>query len=361
MMTKTSHSIDQNKIKILCDKVCDNIDTLLDHFNLEHRQNGRFISMSCPIHGGDNPSAMNLYPEGDTYRGNWKCRTHQCEKVFKSSIIGFIRGVLSNKQYGWAEDGNRTVSFAEALKFASDFVNLDLDNIQVNKSQKNKQSFVSQMSILAVDTAIQNKPQISRKKIRQLLSVPSRYFIGRGFSSEILDKYDVGDCLNKNREMYNRAVVPIYDTTHTFMIGCTGRALEESTKPKWKHSDGFKAENTLYNFWYAKEHISKLREVILVESPGNVWKLEMAGIHNGLAIFGSNFSDKQKMLLDTSGAMTIIVITDSDDAGEEARKQIQKKCEKIYNIQHIRVSKNDIAELTVDEINEEIKNRIAHD
>ena len=361
MMTKTSRSIDQNKIKLLCDSVCDNIDALLTHFDLEYRQNGRFISMSCPIHGGDNPSAMNLYPEGETYRGNWICRTHQCEKVFKSSIIGFIRGVLSHKQHGWTEEGNRTVPFADALKFASDFVSLDLDNLQVDKTQKNKQKFVSQVSILSVDASTQNSQQISRKKIRQLLNIPSQYFINRGFTEEILDKYDVGDCVNSNREMYNRAVVPIYDSAHSFMIGCTGRSLKEGLKPKWKHSDGFKAENTLYNFWYAKEHIAKLREVILVESPANVWKLEMAGIRNSVAVFGSNLSDKQKMLLDTSGAMTIVVITDSDEAGEEARKQIQKKCEKIYNIQHIRVSKNDIAELSIPEINTEIKNRVTHD
>jgi DNA primase len=314
--------------------------------------------MSCPIHGGDNITALNLYPEGDTYRGNWKCRTHQCEKIFKSSIIGFIRGVLSHQQHGWSEDGDKAVPFSEALKFASDFVDLDLDNIKINKTQKNKQSFISQVSILTTDTNANKKAEISRKQIRQLLKLPSAYFLRRGFSTEILDKYDVGDCLNPKREMYNRAVVPIYDMSHKFMVGCTGRAIDDNLKPKWKHSDGFKAENNLYNFWYAKEHIAKLREVILVESPGNVWKLEMAGIHNSVAMFGANLADKQKMILDTSGAMTIIVITDNDNAGEEARKQIQKKCEKIYNIQHIRVSQNDIAELTIDQINTEIKDRI---
>lgn len=361
MMTKTYHSIDQTKIKILCDKVCDHIDSLFQHFDLEYRHNGKFISMNCPVHGGDNPGAINIYPEGETYRGNWKCRTHQCEKVFKSSIIGFIRGVLSHKQYGWTTEGEQTVTFADALKFASDFVDMDLNNIQVNKIQKNKQNFISQASILSTDKILDVKPTITRKKARELLSIPSAYFCNRGFSTEILDKYDVGDCLTKNREMYGRAVVPIYDNDHRFMIGCSGRSLDDSVKPKWKHSDGFRAENTLYNFWYAKEHISKLREVILVESPGNVWKLEMAGIHNSLGLFGSNLSDKQKMLLDTSGAMTIIVITDSDNAGEEARKLIQKKCEKIYNIKHIRVSKNDIADLSIEEINTEIKNRIHND
>ena len=59
------------------------------------------VSMACPIHQGDNSSALNLYIEGDSYRANWKCRTHQCEKTFKGSILGFTRGLLSYQKYNW--------------------------------------------------------------------------------------------------------------------------------------------------------------------------------------------------------------------------------------------------------------------
>lgn len=359
MMTKTYHSIDQNKIKVLCDKICDDIDNLLDHLGLEYKRNGKFISLHCPIHGGDNKTAINIYPDGDTYRGNWKCRTHQCEKTFRGSIIGFIRGVLSHKKYDWSKSGDRTVTFVDALKFASDFVELDIDSIELNKIEKNKQSFVSKVSILTTKDQNIGINVIPRSKIKNALKIPSQYFMSRGFSEEILAKYDVGDCLNKNKEMFNRAVVPIYDNDHMFMIGCTGRSLSDDIKPKWKHSEGFKSENCLYNFWYAKPYIQKLREAIIVESPGNVWKLEMAGIHNSLCMFGANLTDKQRMLLDTSGAMTIIVITDNDAAGEEARNQIEKKCSKIYNIRHLRVSSNDIADLSVDQIHKEIKDNIS--
>jgi DNA primase len=151
--------------------------------------------------------------------------------------------------------------------------------------------------------------------------------------------------------MSGRAVVPIYDTDYQHMIGCSGRSVSDELKPKWKHNKGFSAENCLYNFWFAKKYIKESRTAIIVESPGNVWKLESNGIHNAVAIFGSNLNDKQKMLLDTSGAMTLVIITDSDDAGMKARTQIDNKCKKIYNIQHIHISKNDIAELS----NEEIK------
>jgi DNA primase len=139
------------------------------------------------------------------------------------------------------------------------------------------------------------------------------------------------------------------------MVGCSGRSIMDDVKPKWKHSTGFRAEETLYNYWYAKDFIKKSGVVIVVESPGNVWRLEESGIHNSVAIFGSNLGDKQKMLLDISGAMTIITIMDNDDAGKKAAAQIQKKCERTYNIKNIDIGYSDIGEMTIEQINTEIK------
>jgi hypothetical protein len=335
--------------------------------------NGKFISMSCPIHGGDNNSALNLYHTGDHYRGNWKCRTHHCEEVFKSSIIGFIRGILSNREHNWSKDGDKTSSFQDALNYATNFLNLSINDIHINKNTKDKNTFISNVKLLQHNNQKTNNG-IMRSSIRKSLNIPSPYFISRGFSKEILDKYDVGDCDNSNKEMYNRAVVPVYDIDHKFMVGCTGRSIfekcteckafhdnecpngEESWKhSKWRHNAGFKTQEHLYNYWYAKKHIIESAIVILVESPGNVWKLEENKIHNSVAIFGSNLTDRQKTILDMSGAMTIITIMDNDEAGKKATKTIYDKCHKTYNIKNISLSKNDIADMTSEEIEREIK------
>lgn len=372
---KKSISIDQNKIKIVCDKICDRIEDLLEYFGLEHRDNGRFITMSCPIHGGDNDSALNLYHTGDHYRGNWKCRTHHCEEIFKGSIIGFIRGILSHREYNWNKNGDSVCTFKEALDFTTKFLDISLKDIKVSNIQKDKNSFVHNTKILTSN--IESKhPIISRNTVRKNLSIPSQYFIDRGFSATILDKYDVGDCKSSGKEMADRAVVPIYDQSYSTMVGCTGRSIfnkcdkckafhndnekcpdsESSWKmSKWKHSTGFKTQDSLYNFWFAQEYIKDLGSAILVESPGNVWKLEENDIHNSVALFGSNLSDRQKTLLDMSGAMSLIIIMDNDEAGEKARLQINNKCNRTYNIKHIKISKNDIAEMTQDEIQNEIR------
>lgn len=371
--TKKSTSFDQNKIKIVCDQLCDKIDSLLDHFELEYKMNGKFITMSCPIHGGDNNGALNLYHTGDHYRGNWKCRTHNCETVFKSSIIGFIRGILSNRKYNWSKDGDPGCSFNEALDYAVKFLNVSLKDIKVSNVSKEKNIFVNNIKILNNDNT-NDEIKIKRELIQKTLDIPSKYFISRGFSATILKKYDVGDCTNSKKEMANRAVVPVYDTDHKFMVGCTGRSFFEKCSKcksyhdndcpdsenswkysKWKHSHGFKTQQHLYNYWYAKEHILSSGIVILVESPGNVWKLEENGIHNSVALFGANLTDRQKTILDMSGAMTIITIMDNDEAGHKAAKIIEDKCNRTYNIKNVTISKNDIAEMSTDEINKEIK------
>jgi 5S rRNA maturation endonuclease (ribonuclease M5) len=65
-------------------------------------------------------------------------------------------------------------------------------------------------------------------------------------------------------------------------------------------------------------------------------------------------SDKQKLLIDSSGAMNIILLMDNDDAGQKACKQITEKCKKIYRIYSPTFDGPDVGELSVDEIKNSI-------
>jgi len=350
IMTKKSHSYDQFQLNAISNLACDRIEDLLKALDINnYRLMDRMVTFTCPIHGGDNESAFNLYHQGDDYRGNWKCRTQQCESTFRSSLIGFVRGCLSHNKYGWKQPGDQVATFAESVDFIVKFTEHDLKDIKVSKKQKEKDTFVSTIKVLATQD---QKPVrvITRNTIVKALKIPSTYFLNRNFSSEILIKYDIGDCVTDGKEMSGRAVVPIYDHDHQFMVGCSGRATNNGMVPKWKHSDGFKAEECLYNYWYAKDHIKKTSVVVLVESPGNVWRLEESGIHNSVALFGASLKDKQKILLDISGAMTIITIMDSDEAGKKAAEQIKVKCNKTYNVINLTIDYPDVAEMGVESI-----------
>jgi 5S rRNA maturation endonuclease (ribonuclease M5) len=370
-----SRLTDQFKLKILCDDLCDNIESLLDHFELEYKSNGKMMSMCCPIHGGDNPSAISLYYTGDNYRGNWKCRTHNCEKIFKGSILGFIRGIISNKKYHWEKDGDKFCSFKEAVEFATKFLDKDLSNIKISNADRNKKVFTAVVGYIHNEVKELQK-LVKRDSIVKALDIPAKYFIDRGYSEETLKKYDVGLCDKPGKEMYNRIVVPIYDDNYEYMVGCSGRSIFEKCDKcssfhdpnhvcpnkdnqwvysKWKHSKDFKSQNHLYNFWFAKEHIMKSNIAIILESPGNVWRLEENGIHNSVGIFGSSLSDRQKVILDSSGAMSLVILTDNDEAGRKAAEQIKIKCQNTYKIYIPKITAKDVGEMTTEQINEEIK------
>lgn len=375
MTKKKSFSLDQTQIQYIGDLLCDDIDNLLASLDIEsYKKLDRMISMSCPIHGGDNESAFNLYYQGDHYRGNWKCRTHNCEETFKGSIIGFIRGCISHNVYGWSKPGDKVCHFNEALNFARSFIKQDLPALKVSKKTKEKNSFINTIRYIKSNSN-SNKNKIPREFVQKNLQIPSQYFLSRGFLPETLIKYDVGECLVEGREMFRRAVVPIYDHEYQYMVGCSGRSLFEKCSKckafhkenencpdngyswklsKWKHSYKFKSEEHLYNFWFAKSYIKESLSVILVESPGNVWRLEEAGIHNSVAIFGSSLSDRQKMILDTSGAMTIITMMDNDEAGQKAAQQVFDKCSKTYNVINIKLNYPDVACMSTNQIKNEI-------
>ena len=374
-MKTQSPLTDQYKLKALCDDLCDDIESLLDHFELEYKSNGKMMSMCCPIHGGDNPSAISLYYTGDNYRGNWKCRTHNCEKVFKGSIIGFIRGIISARKYKWEKEGDKFCSFKEVVEFATSFIKKDLDSIKISGSDRNKKAFTALVNYIHQETQSTEK-LIKREVITKSLNIPAQYFIDRKYSSDILTKYDVGLCEKSGKEMSSRVVVPIYDNDYKYMVGCSGRSIFEQCRlcgsyhdpnkscpdeehrwiySKWRHSKDFKSQNHLYNFWFAKQNIMSSAVAIIVESPGNVWRLEENGIHNSVAIFGSSMSDRQKIILDSSGAMSLVILTDNDEAGKKAAEQIKEKCQNTYKIYIPKISKNDIGEMTNEEIDKEIK------
>lgn len=380
MMINKSRSYNQQQLKLLSDHLCDDIDNLLDSLNVvDYKMMDRMIVMRCPIHGGDNNSACNLYYKGDSYRGNWKCRTHQCEETFKGSIIGFIRGCLS-KQNGWTGPGDPMVSFNDAVDYAMQFTKKKPANLKISRKEIEKTNFVSIVNHIHTENKQDNdSPKVSRQSIRKNLQIPSPYFLSRGFSSNVLDKYDVGECSVSGKEMYNRAVVPVYDNNHSYMVGCSGRSLFsvcEKCKSyhditehcpsddyrwqysKWKHNKGFKTQEHLYNLWYAKDYIQQSKSLVLVESPGNVWRLEEAGIHNSLAIFGSVLQDKQKLILDTTGAMSIYILMDNDEAGKKAAGKIYDKCHKTYNIYNIDIDHADVGEMTISEVQEIISPQI---
>jgi 5S rRNA maturation endonuclease (ribonuclease M5) len=366
--TSRSNKYDYGKVNSLCKIAVQHLDQIYEYFGIRSSYKNEILVKSvCPIHGGDNNTALNMYYNGD-YKIHYKCRTHQCEEFFGNGFIGFIKGCLSKFRYQWEKEGDKEASFKEALDFLQGFLKQDLNNLEPENINLEKLKFGGLVN--ALSSAGARGSQITGEMYRSRVDVPCQYYLDRGFSRDVLEEYDVGYCENPEKPMYERAVVPIYDNSHQFIVGCTGRSVFPKCKdcgsfhnpirkchhfPKWFHSKGFQKEKWLYNYWKAKEYISKTGVAILVESPGNVWRLSESGIHNVVAIFGTSFNNDQKNLLDESGALSLICLMDNDEAGRKAAKKIEEQCSRLYRIYFPSFDSNDIADLSIDKVTSDIK------
>ena len=110
----------------------------------------------------------------------------------------------------------------------------------------------------------------------------------------------------------------------------------------------------MYNYWFATEHIQKKGVAILVEGAGDVWRLEQNGVHIGLGLFGTELTDPQRILLDRSGALSIIALLDPDKAGREGAKKLKSQLGRQYRM-YFPHTREDVGDLNADEITEDIK------
>ena len=329
-------TLTQTQLLNICDRLLQNIPRLLDHLKIEDviEYPNRF-SFPCPIHGGDNPEGCSLF-----HIGVWQCWTHQCEDEFKKNIFGFVRGVLTHRR-------KQKVSISQTAQFCLNFLGENIDNIADNNISK-------EIDVMEIFSKQRDRIQteITRDQIVQKLKIPSQYYINRGFLPQTLETFDVGLCEEVNKQMSNRVVVPIYDEDFQY-VGCAGRALGNDVKPKWLYSKGFK-KSVLYGLNMAKNAIRETGSVILVEGQGDVWRMHEAGYRQTVGIFGCSVTDDQLLILEESGALNMVILTDSDEAGEIAYKKIVKKCGRRFNYYRPSISTKDVGDMTIDQIQQEL-------
>lgn len=349
-----------------------NLDKFIAYLHLELQSDNKKYSGICPIHAdSDNINAFIMYKN----TGIWMCNTHHCEQIFSRYPIGFIKGILSNKN-GWQceQDQEKIVSNYEVDKFVNSIIssnNIKSFTTPPKSSPEisEKSKFIRQIALLKNAKKLNN-----RENFRKQAIIPSDYYLKRNFSREILDKYDVGILTDPYHSFYNRTVIPIYDTNYQYILGYTSRSIFEkciicgtyhdlnkicpinqdyNKNNKWEHSKGFKKESCLYNIWFAQK---KLKDsLIICEGPSHCWRLSEAGYDNSVAIFGSSISQYQTNIIKKLNINKIILPWDVDAAGDLTRQQIKKMLGGKFDYQEIMLSYGDIADASIDEIKDLLK------
>lgn len=351
--------LSSDKLNELSQNILNNFTSIAQNLDLNLNERSDCFCGCCPIHeGSDNPNAFVMYKN----TGVWMCLTHGCHKIFRQTPIGFIRGVLSSNN-GWKNytDANKICSFDETVAKIHQIIGGQA--ICKNKTR----------SIIKTPSEVYEEQSHSIDAFRQQICCPSKYYMQRGFDETILRKFLVGENLRHDTPMKNRVLVPIFDENLQHIVGCTARTLfdkcivcggfhpnketcpdpkmEPKAYQKWSHNKGFKKTRYLYNFWNVKNTYEKYnKDIILVEGPSEVWKLEEAGILNSMAIFGSGITGHQIDLVSRLTPSRIITIMDSDEGGLHAEESCLEAFKNRYKIECIMPSKNDLGDMSKQEI-----------
>lgn len=171
----------------------------------------------------------------------------------------------------------------------------------------------------------------NQEEIKALL--PSYGFYNKkGISNETLKLFRSGFC--QGGKMYGRYVFPIISPDGS-LVGLSGRTLFPKTDEswiKWRHLG--KRNSWLYPLLWSKEAISTKKEVILVESIGNMLALWEAGYQHVLVCFGTSMSKALLAALIGLNPNRIILAMDNDpgaNPGQKASDKIRVELEKFFD------------------------------
>lgn len=348
-------------LELISEMLIESITDLFDFFGLSYQDGLSSISFECPIHSSDNPTGSSILKDGV---GNWICYTGQCHEQYGTSngasILQFLQALL-NTQLG-------PHTFLQTIEWAAQFLG-------VEPTQQNFD--YDRINFIKLCNYINRSPteadyKLPRNSVKDFLSIPSSYYIKRGYTRDILEKFDIGYCHNEKKPFFDRIVTPFYDDCGKYMVGCSGRSRYERcaqcrlfhspkvrcpiTKNeklkcvKWKNSTLFNSSGYLYNYWNAKKHIIKTGTVILVEGPGDVWRLEEAGIYNSVALLKASLSNDQRLGLEMSGAINIVIATDMDEAGNSGARSVIEQCKHLFNVIRVDYETHDPGSLTIEQV-----------
>jgi Toprim domain len=299
----------------LSSKVVDNdmLEDLLQDlkcYDVQVCKEGRSFRFPCPIHEGQHRN-LNMITDGEDLPIRWCCNSKHCELIWKPSLLGFVRGVLSH-QYGPRIHPQVAVDYLS--RFLEGLPAKSRPGQVVRPRPKPEHKFL----------------HLTRDQVRQQLVIPAPYFLKREYSSAVLERHDVGYSAK-----IHRAVVPLYDDDGQYCVGFTARSGWPPCdichkhhhkgfecrygQVKWKVLDGFPKEEHLYNYHAVRS--SPSRCVLVVEGPGDVWRAEEAG-YQAVALLGTHLSSVQLRKLKAL-EKHICLALDNDKAGRNAMARVQ--------------------------------------
>lgn len=217
---------------------------------------------------------------------------------------------------------NKSGSLEDLIK-----ITLNLNSISEAKEWISTRSRYEEDSEFKRPKAIISQTKIFNKSLLLKLRNDHSYWESRNISKATVKPFQGG--VATTGKMYNRYTFPIFNGRDD-IIGFAGRDISPNLsdkRPKWKLI-GNKKE-WAYPFKLNYKELKSKKEVILVESIGDMLALRENGITNAVVSFGLSLSDKILFSLISINPSKIIIAFNNDDlkssAGNLAADAVEKK------------------------------------
>ena len=283
-------------------------------------------------------------------------REYRMKPIYRDSSSDTVLSV--RKDTGFFIDFSKNISgsFKDLVKLSLKLEKVeDAENWLENKDYSIVKEDVEKPKI--------KEPKTFPKETLTKLIQDHSYWIKRGISPATVETFGGG--IVKVGRMANRYVFPIFNYKKEF-VGVSGRYIEElpnEKTPKWKHI-GDKSD-WKYPLQINNKLIRKEKEVILVESIGDMLALWEAEIKNVIVIFGLQVSLSVINYLLRIDAQKIYIALNNDEggnfAGNEAASKNQKRLLKYFDSHQVCIAfpyKKDFGEMNTEEISEWYKQEI---
>ena len=266
--------------------------------------------------------------------------------VYRDSSSDTILSVHSTKGY--------FVDFSKQIK--GNFEQLTKLSLGLSSIEEAKE-FLANNSVVIKEDAEEfdeQRPKIFKKESLSKLIRDHSYWVNRGVSERVLEKFEGGTALAG--KMQDRYVFPIFNS-RSQLVGVSGRYLkplaEKSKIPKWKHvgSKSFWVYPAFVNI----KTLKKDKEVILVESIGDMLALWNQGITNCLVTFGLTIQRGVLNCLLKLNCKRVIISFNNDEnlRGNEAAEKAQNQLLNFFDEDQTKIalpSRNDFGEMSGEEI-----------
>jgi len=302
------------------------VDEIISEFVSLKKRGVNFIGL-CPFHNEKTPS-FTVSPT----KGIYKC--FGCGKA--GNAVNFL---MEHEHY----------TYPEALKYIAKKYNIEID--EEEQSPEQIQSLNEKESLYHVSVFAQNYFSDNLLNNEEGKAIGLTYFKERGFTTETIEKFQLGYCIDKWDDFTSHAQKNAYKLTYLTQSGLTiskdnktydrfrgrvmfpihnlsgrvigfgGRILSaEASKAKYVNSpesEIYSKSRVLYGIYYAKNSIIKNDNCYLVEGYTDVISLNQSGVENVVASSGTSLTTEQIKLIKRF-TKNVTILYDGDLAGIKA-------------------------------------------